>query len=160
MKRSCFFLLIAIAASAAEPPTAEETSRIESKMADLASRIKALAGKKTDSALLADVEIYRKAAEYILRFPNEFATKAFVQNTLAAIDTGLARAKELEAGAPSWPKRKGHVLRAYYSKVDGSVQPYGLTIPESYDSSKPIRLDVWQHGTNRTLNEVAFITQQ
>ena len=56
--------------------------------------------------------------------------------------------------------RKGHVVRAYVSRLDGSVQPYGLTIPESYDGTKPMRLDVWQHGTNRTLNEVAFIIQQ
>ena len=49
------------------------------------------------------------------------------------------------------------MVRAYVSRVDGSVQPYGLTIPESYDGTKPVRLDIWQHGTNRTLNEVAFI---
>jgi len=44
--------------------------------------------------------------------------------------------------------------------VDGSVQPYALTIPESYDGTRPMRLDIWQHGTNRTLNEVAFVVQQ
>ena len=76
------------------------------------------------------------------------------------LDTGLTRAKELEDGVPSWPKRKGHVVRAYVSRLDGSVRPYGLTIPASYDGSKPVRLDIWQHGTNRTLNEVAFIVQQ
>ncbi len=76
------------------------------------------------------------------------------------LDRGLARAKELEAGAPSWPKQKGHLVRAYVSRVDGSVQPYGLTIPASYDGTKPVRLDIWQHGTNRALNEVSFIIQQ
>ena len=45
-----------------------------------------------------------------------------------------------------------------YSSVDGSVQPYGLIIPESY-TGEPIRLDVWMHGTNRTNLEVAFIKQ-
>src|SRR3989442_1136945 len=38
--------------------------------------------------------------------------------------------------------------------------PSALTIPASYDSRTPMRLDIWQHGTNRTLNEVAFIVQQ
>ena len=61
-------------------------------MAELASRVKALAAGTADPALLADVDIYRKAAEYILRFPEEFATKAFIANTLAVLDTGLARA--------------------------------------------------------------------
>ena len=115
MKNTCLFLLIAIAASAAELPSPDEKLQIETKMADLAARVKALAAKKTDPGLLADVDIYRKAAEYILRFPDEFATKVFTTNTISALDTGIARAKELEAGAPSWPKRKGHVLRAYYS---------------------------------------------
>src|SRR6185295_2390571 len=109
---------------------------------------------------VADVDIYRKAAEYILRFPEEFGAKASAADTISVLDTGLARARELEAGAPSWPKRKGHVVRAYVSRVDGSVQPYGLTIPQSYDGSRPMRLDIWQHGTDRTLNEVAFIVQQ
>jgi pimeloyl-ACP methyl ester carboxylesterase len=166
MKRIGSVLMMAVAALAAQsppagaPPSVEETRQIEEKMTDLAARVKALAAKPVDPGLLADVDIYRKAAEYILRFPEEFANKAFVPNTLAVLDTGLTRARELEAGAPSWPTRKGHVVRAYVSRVDGSVQPYGLTIPESYDGTRPVRLDVWQHGTNRTLNEVAFIVQQ
>lgn len=145
---------------AAEPPSAAERRDIEHKLSELDSRVKALAAKKADPELLADVDIYRKAAEYIRRFPEEFATKAFAANTIAVLDRGLTRASELEAGAASWPKRKGHVVRAYVSRLDGSVQPYGLTIPESYDGTRPVRLDIWQHGTNRTLNEVAFTIQQ
>jgi dienelactone hydrolase len=141
-------------------PSADETRAIERKVADLSARVNALGANATDPALLADVDIYRKAAEYILRFPEEFANQTFAADTLAVLDTGLARARELEAGAASWPKRKGHVVRGYVSHVDGSVQPYGLTIPGSYDGRTPMRLDIWQHGTNRTLNEVAFITQQ
>src|SRR4029453_18417259 len=141
-------------------PSADQKLAIEKKLTELASRVDALRAKKADRALVADGDIYRKAAAYILRFPEEFAKPDYVAHTMSVLDTGLARAKELEAGAPSWPKRKGHVIRAYVSRVDGSVQPYGLTIPESYDGSRPMRLDVWQHGTNRALNEVAFIVQQ
>lgn len=166
VKIACVVLALVVAAIAAQappqafPPSAEQRREIERKMEELASRVRALAARKIDPALLADVDIYRKAAEYILRFPEEFATKEFTANTLAVLDTGLSRARELEAGAPSWPKRKGHVVRAYVSRLDGSVQPYGLTIPAAYDGTKPMRLDIWQHGTNRTLNEVAFIIQQ
>jgi hypothetical protein len=172
-KTTCVFLAIAVAAIAprvdghaaqapqpAAPQNADETRAIEKKMTELASRVAALAARKADASLLADVDIYRKAAEYILRFPEEFATRAFTAHTMSVLDTGLTRAGELEAGAPSWPKRKGHVVRAYVSRVDGSVQPYGLTIPESYDGKRPVRLDIWQHGTDRTLNEVGFIIQQ
>ena len=76
------------------------------------------------------------------------------------LDDGLARAKEVEAGGSSWTKKTGHVVRGYISSTDGSVQPYGLTIPASYDGSKPMRLDVWLHGTQLELNEVRFINQQ
>jgi Prolyl oligopeptidase family len=141
-------------------PSADQKLAIEKKLTELASRVDALRAKKADAALLADVDIYRKAAAYILRFPEEFAKPDYVAHTMSVLDTGLTRAKELESGAPSWTKRKGHVLRAYVSRVDGSVQPYGLTIPASYDGSRPMRLDIWQHGTDRTLNEVAFIVQQ
>src|SRR5262245_46253359 len=142
------------------PPTAAERQEIEHRLTELASSVKALGASKADPALIADVDIYRKAAEYILRFPEEFATKTLVADTLKVLDTGLTRARELKAGAPSWTKRKGHVVRGYVSRLDGSVQPYGVIVPPSYDGSKPVRLDIWQHGTNRTLNEVAFIIQQ
>jgi hypothetical protein len=142
------------------PPTAAERQEIEKKLTELASQVKALGASKADPALVADVDVYRKAAEYILRIVEEFATRTLVADTLKVLDTGLTRAGELKAGAPSWAKRKGHVLRGYVSRLDGSVQPYGVTIPATYDGSKPVRLDVWQHGTNRTMNEVAFIIQQ
>jgi dienelactone hydrolase len=142
------------------PPTAAEIRQIQDKVDELTRRVAALQAKRVDAALVADADVYRKAAAYILRLPEEFVAKEFVPNTLAVLDTGIARAKELEAGASSWAKRKGHVLRAYVSRVDGSVQPYGLTIPASYDGTRPMRLDIWQHGTNRAMNEVAFIVQQ
>src|SRR5436190_3979442 len=141
-------------------PAAADLKRIETKLRELSDQVAALRAKRIDPALLADADVYRKAGEFILRFPKEFANASFAGDTLAVLDEGLARVRDLDAGTPAWPKQKGHVIRAYVSRVDGSVQPYALTIPESYDGSKPVRLDIWQHGTNRTLNEVAFIVQQ
>src|SRR5262245_53801763 len=167
MRPAILLVTMLVAAGAAQtqpprptPPSAGELQRIEAKRRELSDHLAALAAKPIDPALIADADVYRKAAEFILRFPEEFATDAFVVDTLRVLDEGLARTRELEAGAPSWPTKKGHVVRAYVSRVDGSVQPYALTIPESYDGTKPMRLDIWQHGTNRTLNEVAFILQQ
>ncbi len=165
LRSASLLLAIGVASGALQtlppaPPSPDEKRAIEQRLADLSTRITALGARHTDPALVADVEIYRRAAQYILRFPEEFATHAFVADTLAVLDTGVARARELEAGAASWTRRKRHVVRGYVSRVDGSVQPYGLTIPDSYDGRQPMRLDIWQHGTNRTLNEVAFITQQ
>jgi dienelactone hydrolase len=158
MKKFTLIALFAVAAQGADPyqPTAEEQRQIQDKMAALSSHVKALAAKHTDADVLADVDVYRKAAEWILRYPEEFYTKAYAANTLAALNKGLARAKELESGPPSWPKQKGRLVRAYISPVDGSVQPYALIIPESY-SGRPVRLDLVMHGKGATLNEVSFI---
>ena len=158
MRKFTLLLMLAVPVHAADPyqPSAEEHRQIQDKMAALNSRLKALAAKHTDADLLADVDVYRKAAEWILRYPEEFYTKVYAANTVAALNKGLARAKELESGPPSWPKQKGRLVRAYISPVDGSVQPYGLIIPESY-SGRPVRLDLVMHGKGATLNEVSFI---
>ena len=46
-----------------------------------------------------------------------------------------------------------------FREIDGSVQPYGLVIPSSYeqDSSRSRRLDIWYHGRGENLNEINFI---
>src|SRR5262245_4072512 len=167
MKKLCLLLVLAAVAVAAQesrpksfPPTAEQRTQIDTKLADLTKRLDALASKKTDPQLLADVTVYQKAVQYILRFPEEFFNAEYVANTLAVLDMGLARAAELEHGTSSWAKATGNTVRGFVSRVDGSVQPYGLTIPASYDGSKPMRLDVWLHGTQLELNEVRFIAQQ
>ena len=71
---------------------------------------------------------------------------------------GKSHGDGFAAGTASWTTRKGRVLRAYRSTIDGSIQPYGMIIPESY-TGQPFRLDIWMHGTNRNLNEVLFIKQ-
>jgi dienelactone hydrolase len=149
------------AASKAAPPyqpTDAEKQQIRAKADELAAALKQLATKKADAALLADVEVYHKAADWILRYADEeFYSKRYVADALAALDRGLARLKELVANKPSWPAQKGRLVRAYRSRVDGSVQPYGLIIPDSYDGKKPVRLDLVLHGRGSTLNEVSFI---
>ncbi|MEO7649351.1 MAG: hypothetical protein ABIZ80_02710, partial [Bryobacteraceae bacterium] len=125
------FALLAAAASAADPyiPSPQEKQAIQAKVSELGSRVKILRSRGADPGLIADIDVYRKAAEWILRYPEEFYTKAYAANAMAALGRGLARVEELEAGTPSWPKQTGRLVRAYVSKVDGSVQPYGLIIP-------------------------------
>jgi pimeloyl-ACP methyl ester carboxylesterase len=148
--------MLAAGVAGAQPyqPTPDEMNAMREKLAQLGERIGRIRG--ADPALVADVEVYRKAGEWILRYPEEFYTKAYVANTLRALDHGIARADELERGTPSWPKQKGRLVRGYRSAVDGSLQPYGLVIPESYHAS-PVRLDVVLHGRGATLNEVSFV---
>ena len=50
-------------------------------------------------------------------------------------------------------------MRGYVSKIDGSVQPYGLVVPESYSAggSEKYRVDIWFHGRGETLSELNFL---
>lgn len=101
-----------------------------------------------DPALVADVEIFVKGAQWALRYdtdgkPTDLALAS------KAIERLLQRVKSLAAGEAPWAKRKGRIVRGYASDVDGSVQPYGLVIPRSYDPKTPIRLDVVLHGSTK-----------
>ncbi len=147
-------LLFATAAWAASLPTAAEREQITSKLAQLTRAVDEMRAKHIDDARLADIEIYQKAAAWVLRFEEEFFTPAYVSNTIQALDHGLARAADASF---SWESGKGRIVRAYRSRVDGSVQPYGLIIPASYDGSKAVRLDVVLHGRGNELTEVSFI---
>lgn len=107
-------------------------------------------------ALFADAAIYGKAVAWALRHPSEFYTSAYTENAFKALEIAQERLSKLEAGTITWANEKGRVVRAYRSRVDGSLQPYGLLIPESYDGS-PTRLDVWLHGRGSTLTEIRFL---
>ncbi|HUS07405.1 MAG TPA: hypothetical protein VMZ52_13950, partial [Bryobacteraceae bacterium] len=129
-------------------PAPADVASIRAKMAELKSSMKG------DDP---DVEIYYKAADWMLRDPAEFYTKAYLQNTLSVLEEGLARASDAKK---SWTRAKDRVARAYRSRIDGSVQPYVMTIPASYDPAVPARLDVVLHGRAATMNEVSFIVNK
>ena len=101
--------------------------------------------------------IYLKAGEWMLRHPEEFYKPEYSDQLLAVLDRGLARATELESGSPSWPKQKGRLSRAYRSRVDGSLQPYGLAHPGKLRSGKANRLDVVLHGRAAQMTESSFL---
>jgi hypothetical protein len=142
-------------------PTGQQTRALSDKVAALSARVdhlRPLAGAR----LVADIEVTNKAAIWALRFPEEFFTRAYYDNALRAADLGMKRAEELEAGgaaAPSWTRRTGSAVLGYRSRVDGSVQPYAIKLPASYDGTAPHRLDLVLHGRGATLTEVSFLAQ-
>ncbi len=108
--------------------------------------------------LLPDIEIYHKAVDWALRY-NEVHKLGELKSADEIIAEGLQRAEQFKTGQAPWTKQKGLVVRAYRSKIDGSVQPYGLVIPESYVGA-PVRMDIWCHGRGETLSELAFLDQR
>jgi hypothetical protein len=138
----------------------KDRKAITAKLAELQTAVAELKrNEKLDRQLLADVDIYAKAAEWILRH-GEFYRKNYARNTVKALDTGLKRAAELKAGKSPWVLHPGTTIRGYYSNVDDSVQPYALTLPAGIEPKSGTRypLHVKLHGRGSTLNEVSFIT--
>ncbi|MCE9605838.1 MAG: hypothetical protein K8U03_13160 [Planctomycetia bacterium] len=107
--------------------------------------------------LLPDVRIYREAVAAALTYQEFFDLK----ETAAALELlaeGKQRATDLAAGRAPWTTQTGLVVRGYVSKIDHSVQPYGLVIPSSYvPGPYRYRLDFWFHGRGETLSEVNFL---
>ena len=145
-----------------QPPpyqmTAEEQSKLEAKTAELSALVDGLNKAGKDSALIADVDIYRKAAQWALEFPEHLYTPEYYPNALTVLDQGIERAKLLADGKSPWMTQKGRSIQGYFSDLDGSVQPYGLSVPDTYDGSKAVPLFVFLHGRSRGLTEVSFIT--
>ena len=152
-------------ACAADPyvPTEKELGKIRGKLAGLRKRLDQLWKKaaliRIPEDRFLDAEIYAKAGEWLLRYPGEFYDKSYVQKALKVLDTGLKRAAALEAGKAPWLQATGRLARAYRSKIDGSIQPYGLVIPKNYDGKTPLRLDLVLHGRNGRLSEVSFLAK-
>ena len=78
------------------------------------------------------------------------------------IEDGLARAAYLLNGRAPWASEQGLVVRGYRSRIDDSIQPYGLVVPENWDSAASFQfpMDDWLHGRDNRLTELKFIDQR
>ncbi len=143
------------------PPV--KRAELEAGLANLRGAIDALA-RRSDARvaeLLPDIEIFHKAVHDALKYQEFFQAKEMVDATTLLM-AGQQRAAQLATGQAPWTTATGLVVRGYLSKIDGSVQPYGLVVPGSYSDKGPTRyrLDVWFHGRNETLSEVNFLTDR
>ena len=111
--------------------------------------------------LIPDVQIFHNAVRYALTY-NEFFKADEIAKARALLREGMQRASDLRAGKAPWTHASGLIVRGYVSKIDGSVQPYGLVVPASYeqDPVRARRLDIWYHGRGETLNEINFLTDR
>src|SRR5262245_10519437 len=93
--------------------------------------------------LLPDVRIFHEAVRVALTY-NEFCRPEEVGSAKELLRTGQQRADDLLAGRAPWTTATGLVVRGYVSKIDKSVQPYGVVIPAGAPPRK-WRLDCWFH---------------
>jgi len=162
MRIASFLLLSLTFSFAAEKPVpplgitvpAADRALLESGVAELAAMI----GKLPETPLKADVRVFHDAVKIALTY-NEFLKADEIKKAKDLLAIGKDRAAQLAAGKPAWAQATGLIPRAYVSKIDKSVQPYGLVVPPSYreNSGKKWRLDTWFHGRSETLTELNFL---
>ena len=134
----------------------EDLARIREKSEQIEAIVKDLRAKKADPALLGDVEIYAKAGRFLIEYPELINTQNALDHSTVVLDQGIERARQLQNGQSPWTAGASQI-HAYYSELDGSVQPYHVSLPANYDPAKPVRLYVWLHGRQNNTTESEFI---
>src|SRR5713101_397893 len=140
------------------PVAAADRAELETGASELGLQIeslrKELEAKPARLDLLADAQIYHKAVRYALAYDEFFNTNE-ISVAKALLAQGRERAESLRDGKAPWLAATGLVVRGYTSRIDGSVQPYGLVIPPSYqpNTAHQFRRDWWLHGRGETLRE-------
>ncbi len=138
----------------------DRAAAMRSALGQLQEKIETIKTSKDASkiALLPDVMIFERAVRCALDYQEFFDVKEFDKADALLVE-GIKRADQLLAGKPEWVTQKGLVVRGYISRIDNTVQPYGLVIPPTYaiDHSVPSRCDIWFHGRGEKLSEVKFL---
>jgi hypothetical protein len=152
--------------TAKSPPTgieipAQDRDSLKAAALKLQSELTALAaGKITPQirARLPDVEIFPTAVLRALELDSFYDLKQ-VPAARTLLQEGTSRLEALRRGETPWTSAKGPVVRGFRSRIDGSVQPYGVVVPEDAPRENR-RMDVWLHGRNDKLTELAFLNDR
>ncbi len=149
----------------AQTPSEQKLAELQSGLRQLQSDVDELAKRpelqnRDGRARLADVAIFAKAVEWMLRH-NEFPQKEYASQAAKAIELGRQRADQLRSESAPWELQTGVTVRGYFSRIDGSVQPYALTLPEGINPRSGERwpLHLKLHGRADKMNEVNFISR-
>lgn len=139
---------------------ASREAALQSELKLLQQKIARLRRLKDGPAegLLPDVMIFERAVRCALDH-DEFFSPKDIDKADQLLAEGNSRANQLLSGKADWPKQSGLVVRGYISRIDHTVQPYGLVMPKTYafNHSVPTRCDLWFHGRGETLSEVNFL---
>jgi dienelactone hydrolase len=138
---------------------AELTAATAALRVEIDALARDLASDSRTLALLPDVEIFHKAVAWSLDDDTFYSSKeiAFAKHLLAQ---GRERAAQLRARKFPWLEARGLIVRGYRSKLDSSVQPYGLVVPADLDLAKPTPAMVWLLGRGEKRTELAFLSER
>ncbi len=128
---------------------------------ELLSLRQSLSNQPALLALLPDVQIFHKSVDWAFRYEEVFRTNEF-DAARHQLNEGFLRVAALRSGKSPWTSQRGLVVGGYRSRIDGSIQPFGLVVPDSWEpgSGRRHRLDFWFHGRGEQLSELAFLSDR
>jgi dienelactone hydrolase len=141
-------------------------AEVRSRLANEITALRSLSGKvrqqlqqdrKDLLRFMPDAEVFHVSVGRTLEDEIFYHQREFDQAEKQLAE-GRKRLALLQKYQTPWNTQTGLVIRAYRSKIDGSLQPYGLWLPPTYArDGRHRRLDVWFHGRSDKLSEVAFL---
>ncbi|MEP3481076.1 MAG: hypothetical protein ABJZ55_17645 [Fuerstiella sp.] len=137
---------------------------LRTKLKTLQEQMKFLTKAKSGSLadqMAPDVMIFERAVRVALDH-QAFFHERDLKKADALLDEGLQRVAQLKNGRANWASQTGLVVRGFISRIDHTVQPYGVVVPSTYsvDHSQPTRCDIWFHGRGESVNEVNFLYER
>jgi len=163
VKKWVLFFVLSMPALGAKAPAPgivianEDREALNQEAKSLEAKIDTL----NNHRLLPDVIIFHNAVRYALD-DRMFYTKEDIQSAHNLLELGHERADKLATGKHPWTNDAGLIVRGYRSRLDDSVIPYGVDVPENFNPNRrgQLRLDIWLHGRNNILSEVRFLTER
>ncbi|MFN5850789.1 MAG: hypothetical protein ACK44Q_03095, partial [Pirellulaceae bacterium] len=115
----------------------------------------------------AQVLVFARAIEMTLETGMVYSEQELAQLE-KVLEEGERRVARWTQGARGWkllgidtpdPTRPTLLVGGFVSKIDRSIQPFGLVIPPGWkpEDATPRRLDVWLHGRDERTSEAGFL---
>ena len=149
---------------AADPPpkvplSDEVRAELTKSVAELRAEVTALAVNEAHRLPLVDIEIAIEAVDRSMRF-DELDKKDSPAYAREVLSLARERIDRLKAGGDiDWDKSPERTVLGYRSKIDDTVQPYAISLPDNYFRSRALKsypLYVELHGRGDQ-SEVPFI---
>ena len=157
-------LLCGLSLQAADPPpkiplSDEVRAELTKAVADLRNEVTALAVNEAHRLPLVDIEIAIEAVDRSMRFDelDKKDSPAYAREVLALARERIDRLKA--GGDIDWDQSPQRTVLGYRSKIDDTVQPYAISLPDHYLHSRGLKsypLYVELHGRGDQ-SEVPFI---
>ncbi|MDB6073079.1 MAG: phospholipase/Carboxylesterase [Verrucomicrobiaceae bacterium] len=144
-----------------KPTAGLSTAQAEALQKDLSAVTDAFQSvKKHPNA--ADADIFIKAVRYALEFHEWYDKKPEdgIKKATALLDEAKKRIESLKKNETPWLNGTGEKVLGFYSKIDGSPQPYGVEVPDGLEfgaGKKPVPMWVWLHGRGDTATDLSFV---